>query len=93
MILPLIPLILYLYSRGQLPWKILYVWLLGPPLEFPLLLAIKPNIAYNLFGMSTLALNMFLLTWTAWVLWRKPVAKIEPAPAPTGSSESAASSL
>lgn len=79
MILPLIPLIYYLYAREEISWKIVYLWLLAPPIEFPLMLAVRPSIAYNLFGMGTLAFNMLLLTYTAWALWRKPAGNAAPA--------------
>jgi len=72
MILPLIPLLLYLYAKKKIPWQIAYLWLLGPAIEFPIMLALKSDIAYNLMGLSTLALNMFLLLWVSWVVWKKP---------------------
>jgi hypothetical protein len=80
MVLPLIPLVLYLYAKGQLPWKIAYVWLLGPSVLFPLMLVISPDSAYPFFGLSMLALNMFLVTWTLSKVWEKPAAEAPPAP-------------
>jgi hypothetical protein len=72
MILPLIPLILYLYAQKQISWRLVYLWLLGPSLIFPIMLAVKPDIAYNLFGLSMLGLNMLLVTWTMSKVWGKP---------------------
>ncbi len=74
MVLPLIPLILFLYDRRIMPWWVVYVWLLGPPAVFPLAVLVMPGIAYSLFGLLTLALNIFLLAWSAWTLWRNPSA-------------------
>ena len=71
MLLPLIPLLLYLYAKGDIPWPIVYVWLLGPPIEFPLMLALRSDVAYNWMGLSTLALNMVLLLWVSWIVWRR----------------------
>jgi hypothetical protein len=71
MILPLIPLVLFLYARKQMPWWVAYTWLLGPSTIFPLVLLLKRSIAYNLFGVSVLALNLFMLGWAVWTFWRQ----------------------
>lgn len=64
----LIPLILYLFARGMLPWKMLSVWLFLPPLVLMLLVLTLPSQAYNLFGMATLAVNLILVVWAGRVL-------------------------
>ncbi len=70
MVLPMIPLILLLYTKGRLPWSTLFLWLLGPGLVFPLALLLKPDIAYSAYGTSSFALNLYLLGWAACALWR-----------------------
>ncbi len=59
----LIPLVLYLYARKMLPLKILYLWLLAPPLSLVVMYLLLPGYAYNLFGLVTLAINLILLVW------------------------------
>jgi hypothetical protein len=61
----LIPLILYLYARHMLPWKILYLWLLAPPVFLGVMFLAAPGYAYNLFGLFTLTVNLTLLGWAA----------------------------
>jgi hypothetical protein len=72
MVLPLIPLILFLYARRLMPWQIVYTWLLGPPAVFSLATFLIPDFAYRLFGLLMLALNLFLVAWSARELWRPP---------------------
>ncbi len=59
----LIPLILFLYARKMLPWKMMYLWLFAPPLSLGVMSLVLPRVAYNLFGSVTLAINLLLLVW------------------------------
>jgi len=61
----LIPLILYLYARKMLPWKIIYLWFLAPPVYLAIMFLVSPQNAYGLFGIGSLAVNLILLVWTA----------------------------
>lgn len=68
-VLPMIPLLVLLYLRRQLPWEALYLWLYGPMVVSSAALLIKPDIAYILSGLSMLPLNLFLLAWAARAFW------------------------
>lgn len=67
----LIPLILYLYARKMLPWNIIYLWFLAPPVYLAIMFFITPQYAYGLFGLGSLTVNLILLIWTSRSL-RKP---------------------
>ena len=65
LLMPLIPLLAYLDSRGKLPTCVLAAWLLGPPLIYLLAYLLNPQMARNIFGMGMLALDLLLLAWSA----------------------------
>jgi len=72
MVLPMLPLLLYLHSDDQISWPLLYAWLYGMPLLLPLFVLAAPNIAYNMAGLLVFALNMLILVWAVWQFWRRP---------------------
>jgi len=78
MVLPLIPLVLFLYARRRLPWEPLYLWLFGPAMIFPVALVVIPEFAYNLAGVSMLVLNLYLLAWALQAFWRTRNRAVSP---------------
>lgn len=72
MVLPMLPLLLYLYSDAQISWPLVYAWLYGMPLLLPLFVLAAPNIAYNMAGLLVFALNLLILGWAARQFWRRP---------------------
>lgn len=71
MILPLLPLALYLYSEGTLSWPRLYAWLYGMPLLLPVFVLVAPALAYTSAGLLTLALNLYLTAWAVGRFWHR----------------------
>ncbi len=59
--LPLILPLLLVYSQGRVSWKTLYLWLYVPVALFPILYALTSELAFNLIGLTTLGLNLFLV--------------------------------
>ncbi len=78
---PLIVLLLLLHVRGTLSRAALQTWFFVPALLFAVAFFTLPAIAYNLTGLSLLALNVCLVGWATWALWRR-----QPDPATTASS-------
>jgi hypothetical protein len=64
----LIPFLLYLDRRRELPPAVFSIWLFGPFILFGAASVLNPEMLRNLFGMGMLALNQFLLAWAAWRL-------------------------
>ncbi len=64
--LPLILPLLLLYSQGRISWKVLYLWLYVPAALFPVLYVLTSELAFNLIGLTTLGLNLFLLGRSVW---------------------------
>jgi hypothetical protein len=66
----LIPLILFLYTRRLLPWKIIFTWTFLPPIYLAIMIFLNPANAYILFGLGYLAVNVILLGWAARSLYK-----------------------
>ncbi|MGW8251087.1 MAG: glycosyltransferase family 87 protein [Anaerolineales bacterium] len=65
LLVPLVPLLLYLDEVGVLPLSMRAAWLLGPALWYILVYALDPSSARNGFGVGMLALSLILLVWAA----------------------------
>jgi hypothetical protein len=61
----LLPLLLFLDSKSILPQSGRWVWIVGPPLLYLLLILINPATAREGFGLGMLALSLGLLVWAA----------------------------
>jgi hypothetical protein len=68
----LIPILLYLDQNQELPLGIFSAWLFGPFILYGVIDLLRPDILRNLFGLGMLALNQFLLAWSAWRLAKPP---------------------
>jgi hypothetical protein len=65
LLMPLIPLLIYLHGRRMLPLSVQSAWLLGPPLWYILVYLINPSSARNWFGLGMLALSLLLAAWAS----------------------------
>jgi hypothetical protein len=66
---PLIVLLLLLAKQG-LSRAAVDVWFFVPALLFPIAFFTVPAIAHNLAGLGLFALNLYLVGWAVWALWR-----------------------
>ena len=65
LLIPLIPLLVYLDSHRVLSQSVRSAWLLGPPVWFILVYLVDPSRSRNFFGLGMLALSLFLFVWAA----------------------------
>ena len=65
LLVPLIPLLVYLDSHRVLSQSVRSAWLLGPPVWFILVYLVDPSLSRNYFGLGMLALSLFLFAWAA----------------------------
>lgn len=60
-----IPILLFLDLKGLIPESWVWAWMAIPPALYILLYLVNPQQARNWFGISMLALNLFLFAWAA----------------------------
>jgi hypothetical protein len=72
LLMPLIPLLIYLDGKRMLPLSVRSAWLLGPPIWYILVYLGNPSLVRNWFGLGMLALSLYLLAWTSWRLLNSP---------------------
>jgi len=61
----LIPLVLFLDLKGVIPPAWRWFWIAGPPLLYLLLYLANPSQARSWFGLGMLAINLYILAWSA----------------------------
>jgi len=65
LLMPLIPIFIYLDHRGVLPVSIRAAWIFTPPLLYITVYLVNPSLARNWFGLELLVFDLALLAWTA----------------------------
>jgi hypothetical protein len=65
LLMPLIPLLIYLDASGWIPLQMVAVWLFGPPLIYLAAAGFSPELARNLFGIGMLVIDLILVGWAA----------------------------
>jgi hypothetical protein len=72
LLVPLIPLLVFLDGRKILSLNVRLAWLFGPPLWYMLVYVLDPSSARNWFGLGMLALSLYLLAWASVRLINNP---------------------
>jgi hypothetical protein len=70
----LIPLILFLYAHQLLPWKMIYLWTIFPPVYLIIMFLFFQEQAFYLYGLGNLMVNLILLGFAARSLRRSPLS-------------------
>jgi len=74
--------VLLMGAWPYLPRPLSSAWLIVPTLIFPVAFVTVPGLAHQLVGLSLLALNLVLVAWVAWALWRQRQHEVLPGRAP-----------
>jgi multidrug transporter EmrE-like cation transporter len=65
LLMPLIPLLIYLDASGWIPLQLVAVWIFGPPLIYLVAAVISPELIRDLFGIGMLGIDLILVGWAA----------------------------